>query len=51
MDLNTARKVIVGDSDTGDILKRLEAIEIAVEFLGEDCTMADVWKWAEEKED
>lgn len=51
MDQIQARAVIRGENDTGDILRRLEAIETAIDILGDDCTMSDIWKWVEEKED
>lgn len=31
----------------GDVIKRLEAIDVAESVLGEDCTMEDIWRWAE----
>ena len=43
-------KTIITHDQYGNIAKRLEAIEVATQVLGEDCTMADIWKWAEDKE-
>ena len=40
-------KRIILDDPHGNIIKRMEAIAVARHFLGEDCTMADIWKWAE----
>ena len=42
-----AKKVILSDPH-GNILKRMEAIVVARSVLGEDCTMEEIWKWAEE---
>lgn len=33
-----------------NIRETLEALEIAKEVLGEDCTMAQIWAWAERGE-
>jgi hypothetical protein len=41
-----AKDVILNDPN-GNILKRMEAIAVARSILGEDCTMKDIWKWAE----
>lgn len=41
-----AKRIIVDDPD-GNIVKRMEAIAVARSILGEDCTMEEVWKWAE----
>lgn len=41
-----AKKIILHDP-TGSIVKRLEAIEVARSILGDDCSMEEIWKWAE----
>ena len=41
-----AKQVILNDP-YGNIIKRLEAIAVARSVLGEDCTMEDIWRWAE----
>ena len=41
-----AKRVIREDPE-GNIIRRLEAIEVAEAVLGEDCTMESVWRWAE----
>ena len=41
-----AKQVIINDP-YGNIIKRLEAIAVARSVLGEDCTMEQIWKWAE----
>ena len=42
-------KTIITHDQYGNIAKRLEAIEVATQVLGEDATMTDIWKWAEGK--
>lgn len=41
-----AKRIILDDPE-GNIVKRMEAIAVARFFLGENCTMKEVWKWAE----
>lgn len=50
-----AKDVILNDP-LGNIVKRMEAIAVARSILGENCTMEEIWRWAErggnnEKED
>lgn len=40
-------KKIIRDDPRGDVIQRLEAIAVAESALGEDCTMSEIWKWAE----
>ena len=40
-------KAVIRDDPNGNIIKRLTAIAVAQSVLGEDCTMADIWEWAE----
>lgn len=40
-------KRIIRDDPHGDVIKRLEAIDVAESVLGDDCTMEDIWKWAD----
>lgn len=40
-------KEIIKNEPYTNVRKHLEAIQVAIKVLGEDCTMADVWKWAE----
>ena len=47
MDEQRAKEVIRSDP-TGSIAERLEAIQVAREVLGEDCTMADIWRWVDD---
>lgn len=46
MTAEEAKRIILDDPD-GNIIKRMEAIAVARYFLGEDCTMEEVWRWAE----
>ena len=41
-----AKEIILNDP-RGNIVKRMEAIEVARSILGEDCTMEQIWRWAE----
>lgn len=41
-----AKRIILEDPH-GNIVKRMEAIAVARYYLGEDCTMEEIWKWAE----
>ena len=41
-----AKRIIIEDPH-GNIIKRMEAIAVAKEILGETCTMKDIWEWAE----
>lgn len=41
-----AKDVILNDPN-GNILKRMMAIAVARSILGEDCTMEEIWRWAE----
>lgn len=40
-------KEVIRNDPSGSIVKRMEAIAVAKSVLGEDCSMKDVWKWAE----
>lgn len=41
-----AKRIILEDPD-GNIVKRMEAIAVARYYLGENCTMEEIWRWAE----
>ena len=41
-----AKRIILEDPH-GNIIQRMEAIAVAKEVLGEDCTMKEIWEWAE----
>lgn len=41
-----AKRIIVDDPG-GNIARRLEALEVSYYILGDDCTMEDIWRWAE----
>lgn len=40
-------KEVIRSDPTGSIADRLEAIQVAREVLGEDCTMAQIWEWVD----
>lgn len=40
-------KKIIRDDPRGDVIQRLTALAVAENVLGEDCTMEEIWKWAE----
>lgn len=46
MTTEEAKEIILNDPN-GDIVRRMEAIMVARSVLGEDCTMKEVWEWAE----
>lgn len=41
-----AKDVILNDPN-GNILNRMMAIAVARSILGENCTMEEIWRWAE----
>lgn len=41
-----AKRIILEDPH-GNIVKRMEAIAVARSILGENCTMKEIWEWAE----
>lgn len=46
MTTEEAKRIILDDPE-GNIVKRMEAIAVAKSVLGEDCTMKEIWRWAE----
>jgi hypothetical protein len=40
-------KEVIRDDPKGDIMRRLEALEVAESVLGTSCTMGEILKWAE----
>lgn len=48
MEIKEAKKIIREDP-RGDILQRLEALEVAKPFLPEKYTAGDLYKWAEDE--
>lgn len=40
-------KEVIRDDPKGDIMRRLEALEVAESVLGISCTMGEILKWAE----
>ena len=41
-----AKKILSEYGAPANIAEHIEAIRVALEVLGEDATMEDVWKWA-----
>ena len=41
-----AKTIISSYGAPANIAEHIEAIRVALEVLGEDATMEDVWKWA-----
>ena len=41
-----AKRIISSYGAPANIAEHIEAIRVALEVLGEDATMEDVWKWA-----
>lgn len=41
-----AKRVLIDDPG-GNIVRRLEALDVAYYILGDDCTMEEIWKCAE----
>ena len=41
-----AKRIISSYGAPANIAKHIEAIRVALEVLGQDATMEDVWKWA-----
>lgn len=42
-------KEILRNDPQGNIAARREAIDVALEVLGEDCTMREIWRWVDKK--
>lgn len=40
-------KEVIRSDPTGSMAERLEALEVAKEVLGEECSMAKIWEWVE----
>ena len=45
-----AKTIISSYGAPANIAQHIEAINVALEVLGEDATMEDVWRWAEHAE-
>lgn len=41
-----AKRILTEYGAPANIAQHIEAIRVALEVLGEDATMEDVWKWA-----
>ena len=51
MNVERAKEVIRNDTLTGNVFERLEALKVAQCVLGENATMSDIWRWAENDTD
>lgn len=40
-------KEVIRSDPTGNIAERIEALEVAREVLGWDCTLEDIWEWVD----
>ena len=45
-----AKRIISSYGAPANIAQHIEAIRVALEVLGDDATMEDVWRWAEHAE-
>ena len=45
-----AKAIINGYDAPANIAEHIEAINVALEVLGEGATMEDIWRWAEHAE-
>lgn len=41
-------KEVIRSDPTGNIVERIEALEVAREVLGWDCTLEDIWEWVDD---
>lgn len=48
MTVQDAKKIIREDP-RGDIMRRMEALEVAKQYLPENYTAGDLYKWAEDE--
>lgn len=46
-----AKTILSSYGPPANIRKHIEAIEVATKILGEDATMTEIWRWANEKRD
>jgi hypothetical protein len=45
-----AKKILTEYGAPANIAQHIEAINVAIEVLGEDATMEDIWRWAKQPE-
>ena len=45
-----ARAILNSYGAPANIAEHIEAINVALEVLGQDATMEDIWRWAEHAE-
>lgn len=46
-----AKAILRKEGPPVNIAEHIEALHVAVQKLGESCTMKDIWEWAERGED
>ena len=44
-----AKAIISSYGAPANIAQHIEAIQVALEVLGEDATMEDIWRWASDQ--
>ena len=44
-----AKRILTEYGAPANIAQHIEAINVALEVLGEDATMEDVWRWASDQ--
>lgn len=49
MEIKEAKKIIREDPH-GNIMRRMEALEVAKQYLPENYTAGDLYKWAEDED-
>lgn len=42
-----AKEVLRRSEPPENVAEHIEALQVAVQALGDDATMAEIWKWAE----
>lgn len=42
-----AKEIIRREGPPENITEHIEALHVAVRVLGNDCTMKDIWEWAD----
>jgi hypothetical protein len=45
-----AKAIISSYGASANIAEHIEAIRVALEVLGEDATMTEIWRWAKQPE-
>ena len=48
--MTEAKRILTEYGAPANIAQHIEAINVALEVLGQDATMEDIWRWAEHAE-